>query len=365
MDNKEKEEIIQEQQAEDKPSKKIKNRSEKYMNELNVDAKASMKSRIITGLILIATVFPCIIVGNYVFACLLLFATVICSHEIITTPQSIERKFSIFVSIATYLMMIVTVFFVIFKDNMIVLSESIKQGTPYYFDLAFSGIQISLPAFFLCVALFFLAMFFDKTVKLQDIFYLITMIVIIGSGLQAILFLRYAPFYYSEGLVGTKFTTIDAPAYFKYGQSMLLIIYLFIGTCFNDVGAYFVGVLFGKHKFAPRISPKKTWEGFIGGIIISFGLSFGFAMIVASNGYPMLPCLDLSHWYFILVLSILMPIFGTFGDLIFSSIKRSFGIKDFGTILKGHGGILDRLDSTIINAILVSLLIEFTQYWMF
>lgn len=363
-EKKELEELLKEQEAEKEPSKKIKSRQEKYMNELNVAAKSSMRSRIITGLVLIALVLPCIILGNYVFAVLILFSTIICAHEIITTPQSIERKFSVTVSIATYLMMLVTVFYILFKENMLNLSESVRNGTPYFFDLAFGGPQFSLPTFFICVGFFFFAVLVDKKFTVADAFYLITMIIIVGIALQAILFLRYAPFYYSESIVGVKYTTVDAPYYFKYGHSICLLVFLFLGTCMNDVGAYFIGVLFGKHKFAPRISPKKTWEGTIGGVVVSFACSFGFAIALAANGYPILGFMTADKWYYIALLAILMPIFGTFGDLLFSAIKRFYGIKDFGTILKGHGGMLDRLDSTITNAIVISLLVELLQYWV-
>lgn len=107
----------------------------------------------------------------------------------------------------------------------------------------------------------------------------------------------------------------------------------------------------------PRISPKKTWEGFVGGVVISIITSFGFAMIFDAIGSPLLSFLDLEHWYNVLALSLVMPLTGTLGDLMFSCIKRNFGIKDFGTILKSHGGILDRVDSLMFSAIAVSLLI--------
>ena len=111
----------------------------------------------------------------------------------------------------------------------------------------------------------------------------------------------------------------------------------------NDIGAYFIGVLFGRNKVNPRISPKKTWEGFFGGIVISFLISMGFALLVGYLGYPILPFLTPERWYWIVLLSLAMPIIGNLGDFTFSSIKRHYEIKDFGMLLKGHGGILDRL----------------------
>ena len=175
------------------------------------------------------------------------------------------------------------------------------------------------------------------------------MILILSLGIQALLFLRFTPF--------TKFT--DAGVFiasdgFKYGHSLELIAYVILGVCLNDIGAFFVGLLFGKHKMAPEISPKKTWEGAIGGVVISFAVTFTFAMVLAACGYPLLPQLDLNHWYWLMIISLLIPFFGDIGDFFFSSIKRSFGVKDYSSILPGHGGVLDRLDSLIFASGLVS-----------
>lgn len=334
----------------------LETRKDKYMNNLNMEAKASMKSRVITALILTAIVVPCIVLGNYVFAALLLVASVISTHELMTAPQSIEHRFAKPISIIAYLTMIVLSFYIIFRNNLVDL-VSLEDKSQFVFDLSknFYGPQLSLAGFFGCSALFLFASLVDKKFNIKDAFYCITMFLVVGMGFQSILFLRLAPFAYFDETGGIP---LDA-AHFKYGISMCLLLYVLIGTCFNDIGAYFIGVLFGKHKFAPRISPKKTWEGTIGGVLISFGLTFGFAAGLSAGGYSILPgVLDLEHFYNIIILSIFMPIFATFGDLIFSCVKRNFGIKDFGNILKGHGGFLDRLDSTLITAIMVSVFIE-------
>jgi phosphatidate cytidylyltransferase len=131
----------------------------------------------------------------------------------------------------------------------------------------------------------------------------------------------------------------------------------------TDTGAYFIGILFGKNKINPRISPKKTWEGFTGGIIISTLFSFVFAMILALCGHPILKCLDTDNWYLVLIISLIMPLFATLGDFTFSALKRHYEIKDFGNILPGHGGVLDRVDSLIFTAtataIVVSIILSF------
>ena len=107
----------------------------------------------------------------------------------------------------------------------------------------------------------------------------------------------------------------------------------------NDVGGYVAGVLFGRHPMAPRISPKKSWEGFAGSVL--FGTAGGVVMAVYA--------LDVSAWVGLL-LGICLVAVGTLGDLIESMIKRDLGIKDMSSILPGHGGVMDRLDSLLVAA---------------
>ena len=134
---------------------------------------------------------------------------------------------------------------------------------------------------------------------------------------------------------------------------------VFLSAWGNDTLAYCAGRLFGKHKMNERISPKKTWEGFIGGVVFSLICSITFALIVAALGKPILPIFDLSHLYFVIIISILLPLIADVGDFVFSAVKRSFGVKDFSAILPGHGGLLDRIDSLIFASALVSSLIIF------
>src|SRR5690606_996650 len=105
----------------------------------------------------------------------------------------------------------------------------------------------------------------------------------------------------------------------------------------TDTGAYFFGRAFGKHKLWPTISPKKTIEGAIGGIISACIVGISFHLI-----YPF----EHSFWMIVLV-TILVSMVGQLGDLVESAYKRYFGVKDSGNILPGHGGILDRFDSLL------------------
>ena len=135
------------------------------------------------------------------------------------------------------------------------------------------------------------------------------------------------PFGFALGL--PRFSTVD--------QSFTLeVFFLFILIWSSDTFAYFTGKFFGKHKMAPKISPKKTWEGFAGGVFFTIILGF-----FVEQYYPDLR----GNW---MIVGFLVSVFAPLGDLVESQLKRTFGVKDSGNIIPGHGGILDRLDSFII-----------------
>lgn len=110
-------------------------------------------------------------------------------------------------------------------------------------------------------------------------------------------------------------------------------------TAGNDTGGYFAGILAGKHPMVPKISPKKTWEGFAGSIALQ-----------SIVGVLVVPFLLPVEWYQGLFLALLMTITATIGDLMESAIKRDAGAKDSGDIIPGHGGMLDRIDGMLINS---------------
>ena len=122
--------------------------------------------------------------------------------------------------------------------------------------------------------------------------------------------------------------------------SSKLLGYFFLVAMGADIGAYYVGKTIGKNKLVPKISPNKTWEGFIGGIVIAAG----FAALSTFLFFPEL------KYKVSIPLAIVMAIFGAIGDLAESAIKRGSGAKDAANILPGHGGLLDRLDSLLFNA---------------
>jgi len=133
------------------------------------------------------------------------------------------------------------------------------------------------------------------------------------------------------------------------GMPVILAGY-FAFTWIYDTAAYLYGKQFGRHRFFERISPKKTWEGTIAGAVVTFAAAFGMYFLAGS--------LTLCDW---LVLAGLVVLFGTHGDLAESLLKRSLNIKDSGTILPGHGGILDRFDTVLLSAPFVFLYFFFTK----
>ena len=122
-----------------------------------------------------------------------------------------------------------------------------------------------------------------------------------------------------------------------------LLLGMFIFIWLYDTGAYCVGMLLGRHRLFERISPKKSWEGVIGGV--AFCIAGAYVTHQWFNEFFQVP--DLTTW---IGLSVVVAVFATFGDLVESLIKRTVGVKDSGNILPGHGGILDRIDSLLLVA---------------
>ena len=134
---------------------------------------------------------------------------------------------------------------------------------------------------------------------------------------------------------------LNGPTYMKSGR--FLVVFLILTTWAADVGAYFVGRKFGKHKLAPNLSPGKTYEGFVGGIALSVIVALLMNLLWPQIG-------RLFTWYEALFLGVLFSTVGVLGDLVESAIKREAGVKDSGPNVTGHGGMLDIIDSLIFTA---------------
>jgi phosphatidate cytidylyltransferase len=136
--------------------------------------------------------------------------------------------------------------------------------------------------------------------------------------------------------IGAPFALLDYIAFDNdkfYSNTVFGILAM---TWMNDTGAYLIGSWIGKTPLIPRISPNKTWEGSIGGVVVTFLTAFALCALFDE--------LNLTNW---LVLAGITSVFGSIGDLVESMLKRNSGVKDSGSLLPGHGGVLDRFDAFI------------------
>lgn len=136
--------------------------------------------------------------------------------------------------------------------------------------------------------------------------------------------------------IGAPFALLDFIAFEGEKFNSWIVFGLLLLTWMNDTGAYLIGSKFGKHPLHARISPKKTWEGTMGGVVVTFLIAWLFCIVSGE--------LRLRDW---MVLALIVSVFGSMGDLVESMLKRSVGVKDSGNLLPGHGGVLDRFDAFI------------------
>ena len=330
--------------------KKMSTRNTIQINVITEKTKKSFKTRLFTSLAILVVGVPAVLLGDWLFAILIALLSIIATWEFIKVLKS--KKHPFWINIFTFVMTLTFIYWSMFKNYM-QNGELISESG----HLLMSDISISTIGFATLICGLFLGSMLTSKFTVADACYYFTMSLFISLSFQAVYFLRFAP----------MSSITDG---YDYGGNQIasccLFFYMIIGSFGSDIGAYLIGILFGKHKMNPRISPNKTWEGFFGGVIISFILSFTFAMVLSSCNIPVLKgILDHEHWYWILLISLVMPIVSVIGDFIFSAIKRYYEIKDFSKILPGHGGILDRIDSVLVTSLIVTLLIITINYFPF
>ncbi len=209
-----------------------------------------------------------------------------------------------------------------------ILSLAVSVCIPFLFEF---GISISVAGFsgiYVVAVLILMLLQYEKT-RFQE-------------AVMAIFASVCVPYAFSVMII---FRDIDEyiDGYSKV-EGIYLLIFSFFASWMTDIFAYFIGSKFGKHKLCPKISPKKSVEGAIGGIagavLLNVLLLFVFKKFIF-EGEARLSYID------VVLLSIILSVVSMFGDLAASTIKRNFGIKDFGKLLPGHGGIMDRFDSAL------------------
>jgi len=138
------------------------------------------------------------------------------------------------------------------------------------------------------------------------------------------------------------------------GEGLWWVVMVMALTWMNDTGAYAAGMTLGRHKLYPRISPGKSWEGFVGGMLAGFGGALAVSWVSGQLEAEGLRQLELGLWP-AAALAFATGIFGPMGDLSASLLKRAVGAKDTGNLIPGHGGVLDRVDALLFNAVVVYL----------
>lgn len=254
-----------------------------------------MKTRIITALVLIVIILPCVILNGLPFQILIAIVGALGTFELLSICSRPKANIYLYILIS---------FFVLYSS---------------FFE---SGLVIPSQLIVVYLVILLGCSMFDDGMNFNRLCYYFTSSVILAMGLHMVYQLRLT-----------------------YGLDYLIV--LALATLGTDTGAYFTGMKFGKHKLNPRLSPKKTIEGSVGGIILGTVLSVGYGAYIG---------IDISLVNLVLICFIL-TLTSQIGDLTFSNIKRTFEVKDFSQLLPGHGGILDRFDSILFNSMVFGILL--------
>ncbi len=295
-----------------------------------------MKTRIISGIILGIAFAGIVLLGLFVspffVTALAVFLAVTATYELLKNALGVKVKAAIIgACIAAALM-------VVFNDTALdsVISAAISGGIK-------SGVLFVVVNIYYAIkgAVFMLYFFFAATVILacHEQFDLAQGFAFIAAPrILTFGFTRMAAIIRGYRATGTKLGTKD---------SLYYLFILLAVSCVCDMGAYFIGVKWGKHKLSPVVSPKKTVEGALGGIICAV-VAVIILMAVFSKTNRVWPTI---------LFTVPLCILGMLGDLFASVIKRKSGIKDYGNLIPGHGGVLDRFDSTLFIAPFLYMLI--------
>ena len=262
-----------------------------------------MKIRVLSAFLILVIFLPFLIVGDIYFSVFMALLSSGALYELIRVRES-KKKLPSILKFFAYLL---TIYFCLYNT-----------GTIDFYN------QVDYRVMAFVIFLFLSPMVFindTKKYNLNDALFLIGAVLFLGLSFNLL--------------------TITRNYDLSYAFYLLLI------TTVTDTFAFFTGCLVGKHKLCPQISPKKTIEGLLGGVAMGTFVASAFYITVINPRASVV---------FVVLMSIIFCLSGQLGDLVFSSIKRYYGVKDFSGIIPGHGGILDRFDSLIFVALAFSIL---------
>lgn len=262
-----------------------------------------MKKRILSAIIMILIFVPLLFIGGVPFTILMTLLALASMYELITIREK-KKKIPMLIKVISYLLVIFS--------SILTYNQNIFSYTMSYQLISFIVLIFLLP-----ILLKSKSMDYD----INDALYLVGSLLFINIAFNLILVAR--------------------------NYSLNYLIYLLLITVITDTFALITGMYIGKNKLAPSISPHKTIEGFIGGALMGTFVATTFYFTVIDSNISLV---------ILILTTAFLSVIGQLGDLVFSSIKRTYGVKDFSNLIPGHGGILDRLDS-IIFVILAFILV--------
>ncbi len=253
-----------------------------------------MKKRVLSAIVMIAIFVPLLIIGGKTFAIFMSFLAILGLYELIHIRES-RKEFPFLVKMFAYIMVL---FFSMSHFDSIEFSYTMDYRVVAFMIFAFLSPMVFIHDF--------------KKYNLNDALFLIGSVLFIGLSFNLLIICR--------------------------NYDIVYLIYLLLITTITDTMALFTGMLVGKHKLCPLVSPKKTVEGMIGGTVAGSFVATAFYVTVIN------PSVSLP---FVVLITVILSLLGQLGDLVFSSIKRYYNKKDFSNLIPEHGGILDRFDSLI------------------
>ncbi len=221
-------------------------------------------------------------------------------------------------------------------------------GLVFYLIYAFTSSYLYV---YSASAIYLFILFFSAILSKQDNTFKDTVLKIFGQ-----IYITF-PF-----LLLISFTNLSSYPVFHLIADKYSILGIFIFIWINDTAAYVVGSLIGKNKLIEHISPKKTIEGFVGGLFITVAVGYLFGSMSDSFNVDILPHTSIIFWVLFALIAVLS---GTIGDLFESLIKRTYGFKDSGRLLPGHGGMLDRIDSLLFAIPAIYIFVRLWSYISF